>query len=333
MQFTLIVCTYMRSDSLLRLLNSVRIQTLCPDKILIIDGSTNQETQKMIEDQQFKNLEYFLVGEEYRGLTKQRNFGISKISESCDVICFLDDDTELETNYFEEVIGVFNSRPEVVGVGGVATNENRWQKKQVGKAYNSKNYYELEGYVYPEGLRNKVRNYLGLSSPLPSNCMPEFSHGRTNGYPLTGKVYEVDLLIGMSMAFRRRVFDSIQFSSYFEGYGLYEDADFSIQASQLGKNVIATSARLGHYHDISGRPNMYKYGKMVLRNGWYVWRVKYPNPSFKAKFKWHAIHFILWFIRILNVITTSKRKEAFFDALGRFVGWCSLFFNKPKVRL
>jgi hypothetical protein len=37
------------------------------------------------------------------------------------------------------------------------------------------------------------------------------------------------------MAFRKVVVDSIKFSFYFEGYGLYEDADFSIRALQFGK--------------------------------------------------------------------------------------------------
>ena len=93
--------------------------------------------------------------------------------------------------------------------------------------------------------------------------MPEFSHGRTCGFPLDGQVYEVDLLVGMSFSFKKAIFSNLKFSHYFEGYGLYEDADFSIRAQQLGKNVITTKAQLSHYHDQSGRPNKYQYGKMV----------------------------------------------------------------------
>ena len=160
--------------------------------------------------------------------------------------------------------------------------------------------------------------------------MPEFSNGRTCGFPLNEKIYEVDLLIGMSFSFRKVVFDNIKFSHYFEGYGLYEDADFSIRVQKFGKNVITTKAKLLHYHDPSGRPNQYEYGKMVVRNGWYVWRVKYPNPSLKAKFKWNVIVILLTFIRFSNIFTDNKRKEAFIEALGRTIGWFSLLFNKPK---
>ena len=329
MNFTLIVCTYMRPIPLLNLLNSVKKQTLYPNEILIIDGSTKDETATIIAQNSFKNLTYFQVSAADRGLTKQRNFGISKVSNDSEVICFLDDDTILEPTYFEEIINAFQSDYNIVGVGGLAINEMRWIQKFPNKKYNKYKFYEFEGYVYPEGLRNVLRNILGLQSNLGPGRMPEFSNGRTCGFPLNDKIYEVDLLIGMSFSFRKKVFDKIQFSHYFEGYGLYEDADFSIRALQFGKNVIATKANLSHYHDQSGRPNKYQYGKMVVRNGWYVWRVKYPNPSLKAKFKWNAIVLLLAFIRFSNIFTNNKRKEAFTEFIGRMVGWFSLFINKP----
>ena len=319
----------MRPVSLLNLLNSIKEQTLYPDEILIIDGSTNEETKAVLEKNSFRNLSYSLVNKEHRGLTKQRNFGVSKVSGNSEVVCFLDDDTVLEPTYFEEIIKAYQSDAEIIGVAGIAINENIWIKKEANQNYNKNKFYEFEGYVYPEGSRNVFRNLLGLQSNLGSGRMPEFSNGRTCGFPLNDKIYEVDLLIGMSFSFRKKVFDSIQFSHYFEGYGLYEDADFSLRALQFGKNVVATKAKLSHYHDQSGRPNKYQYGKMVTRNGWYVWRVKYPNPSLKAKFKWNAIVLLLAFIRFSNIFTTNKRKEAFTEFAGRIAGWFSLLFNKP----
>ncbi len=331
MNFSLVICTYMRPVPLLNLLNSVKKQTLYPNEILIIDGSTNDDTTKVIEQNFFNNLSYFLVPKEHRGLTKQRNFGVSKVSPIAEVVCFLDDDTILEPTYFEEIIKAYESDSEIVGVAGIAINENNWSKKIENKNYSKFKFYEFEDFVYPEGSRNVFRNILGLQSNLEPGRMPEFSHGRTCGFPLTGKIYEVDLLIGMSFSFRKKVYDKVKFSHYFEGYGLYEDADFSIRAQQFGKNVIATKAQLSHYHDQAGRPNKFQYGKMVTRNGWYVWRIKYPNPSLKAKLKWNAISLLLTIIRFSNIFTTNKRQEAFTESLGRFAGWVSLLYNKPKI--
>lgn len=330
MKFSLIICTYMRPKSLLQLLRSVQLQTLYPDEILIIDGSSNTETEAVINENQFGNLHYFSVPENFRGLTKQRNFGLDKVPLSSTVIAFLDDDTELTSNYFEELIKTFADNPEISGVGGVAINENGWRLTEPNKKYDPNRYFQFEGFVYKEGQRNVMRNYLGLQSNLGPGRMPDYSHGKTCGFPLNGKTYEVDLLIGMSFAFRKKVFDSLRFSTYFEGYGLYEDADFSIRALQFGKNVINTKVQLSHYHHPSGRPNQYKYGEMVVRNGWYVWRTKNPHPSFGAKLKWHSITILLTIIRFSNTFTTSNRKGAFTEALGRMFGWWSLLIDKSK---
>jgi GT2 family glycosyltransferase len=322
----------MRPQPLLQLLHSVQGQTYYPDEILIIDGSMDAETEITLKDNQFSNLHYFGVPPEHRGLTKQRNYGIEHVGSAMDVVCFLDDDTVLEKDYFEEIIKTFKDNPSISGVGGVAINENSWTMGKSNKKYDSHHYYQWEGFVYKEGQRNVVRNYLGLQSHLGPGQMPDYSHGKTCGFPLNGKIYEVDLLIGMSFSFRKKVVDSIQFSSYFEGYGLYEDADFSIRSLQFGKNAVNTKAQLSHFHHPSGRPNEYQYGKMVVRNGWYVWRVKNPKPSLEAKLKWNLITILLTLIRFSNTFTTINRKQAFTEALGRTIGWWSLWVNKPKIK-
>lgn len=322
----------MRPEPLVGLLQSVEKQTLYPNEIIVIDGSLNKETEIALTNNEFQKLKYFLVNDEDRGLTKQRNFGISKVANDSEIVCFLDDDTVLESDYFAEIIKTFQTNNAISGVGGVAINEYKWKIQQENVLYNKNKFYLFEGYYYKEGLRNVMRNYLGLASNLGPGKMPDYSHGRTCGFPMTGKTYEVDLLIGMSMSFRKSVFDKINFSRFFEGYGLYEDADFSLRALEFGKNVINTKAHLSHFHAESGRPNKYKYGIMVVRNGWYVWRVKKAKPNLKERFKWNAITILLASIRFTNVITDQNKKAAFTEALGRTVGWWTLLFNKPQTK-
>jgi GT2 family glycosyltransferase len=284
----------------------------------------------LTKENQFLNLHYFAVPPEHRGLTKQRNFGIERVGSEIEIVCFLDDDTVLEPDYFEQLVNTFTNNNNITGVGGVAINENKWFIAEPNIIYDNYRYFKFEGYVYKEGQRNVVRNYLGIQSNLGPGRFPDYSHGKTCGFPLNDKTYEVDLLIGMSFSFRKKLFDSLRFSSYFEGYGLYEDADFSIRALQFGKNVINTKVKLSHYHAPSGRPNQYQYGKMVVRNGWYVWRVKNPKPKRKDVLKWHSITILLIIIRYSNVMSKNQKIEALTEALGRTVGWWSLIFNKPK---
>ncbi|HOD11062.1 MAG TPA: glycosyltransferase family A protein, partial [Flavobacterium sp.] len=128
MNFTLIICTYMRPEALCKLLLSVNKQTVLPFEILIIDGSLNSETFAMLKENSFNNIHYYLVSKFDRGLTKQRNFGIKKTSKDSEIVCFLDDDTILEPNYFEEILKTYSIYPDALGVGGYINNEVIWKK-------------------------------------------------------------------------------------------------------------------------------------------------------------------------------------------------------------
>ncbi|MCG2611248.1 glycosyltransferase [Flavobacterium sp. SM15] len=330
MKFTLIICTYKRPQPIIDLLESVKVQRNYPDEILIIDGSPDDKTKLVLEQKNYTGLIYYKVSPEDRGLTRQRNFGISKIHPDSEVVFFLDDDTILEETYFTEILKTYKEYPNALGVGGYITNEVEWQK--VGKDYKVRqNDFSYDGWVRKEAGRFIWRKFCFLDADKPPGFFPEFSHGRSISFlPPSGKTYRVEQLMGGVSSFKVSVFNTLKFSTFFEGYGLYEDADFTLRLSKLGELYVNTNAGLGHFHDSSGRPNQYQYGKMVVRNGWYVWRVKFPRPSFKAIVKWHLITLILTGIRFVNVFTTSKRKEAFTEALGRTVGWFKLFFNAPK---
>lgn len=320
----------MRPEPLLKLLASVQLQSLYPDEILIIDGSLNADTESALSQNQFKNLKYFMVSDENRGLTKQRNFGISKVNIDTEIVCFLDDDTVLESSYFENLLHTYELFPEALGVGGYISNEVKWEK--VPENYISNvNEFCFDGWKRKDGSRFVLRKKMNLDSDCPPGFSSLFSHGRSIGFlPPSDKIYEVEQLMGGVSSFRKSIFEKFSFSTYFEGYGLYEDADFTLRVAKTGKLYLNTGAKLFHFHAESGRPNKYKYGKMVVRNGWYVWKIKNPNPKIHDRFKWNAITILLTLIRFSNVVTDKNKKEAFTEACGRSIGWWSLIFNRPR---
>ena len=333
MTFSLIVCTYMRPKAIITLLNSVKEQELYPTEIIIVDGSTNNKTKTTLKENIYNNLQYFKVSDENRGLTKQRNFGISKVSNNIEVVCFLDDDTVLTATYFKNLISTYNKYPNAGGVGGYIINEVTWRKLKPNEKPKFEE-YEIDGFVRNLGSRNVLRKKLNLLSDKPPCIMPEFSNGFSVGsLPPNNGVYKAEYFMGGVSSFKKEVVDSVKFSTYFEGYGLYEDLEYCLRVSKKHQLFVNTNAVLNHYHEESGRPNKYSYGKMVVRNGWYVWRAKYVNPSLKARFKWNTIAWLLMLIRFSNVFTTKKKKEAFTEFVGRKIGWISLLFNKPKFKL
>ena len=330
MNFTLIICTYQRPKALSVLLESVKKQTLYPNQILIIDGSVDNNTKDFLTAQEFENLIYIKVDDSQRGLTKQRNVGIQNVHVNSEIVCFLDDDTVLERSYFQELINSYKINPDAIGIGGYISNEVDWDKAGKSEIKNN-NYFYIEEYRRKEALRYKLRTKLRLVDDTPPGFMPIFSHGRPVSYlPPSGKIYPVEFFMGGVSSFRKNIFNKIQFSTYFEGYGLYEDMDFCLRASKIGQLYVNTKARLGHFHDSLGRPNKFNYGKMVVRNGYYVWRVKFTKPTIRAKFKFYCNVFVLGFLRFINSFKGKNRKESLTESTGRFYGLISLIFTKPR---
>ncbi len=330
MKFSLIICTFQRPVALINLMESLQEQLLVPDEILIIDSSPNDNTKNALEEKFYPGLKYFKVGVENSGLTKQRNFGIHKVGEASEIVCFLDDDIVLTPEYFQNLIGTYSQTPDALGVGGYILDEVQWKRNLVGKLLQFDE-FEMDSYVRNLGSRNFLRKKLGLLSDQAPGIMPEFSNGLSIGFiPPSAKTYPVEFFMGGVSSYRKELFKKISFSTYFDGYGLYEDMDFCLRASKIGQLYVNTAAQLYHHHEEGGRPNQFNYGKMVMRNGWYVWRVKYPSPSLNARIKWHAIAWLLTLVRMGNIVTTREKKEAFTETFGRIIGWCSLFIKRPK---
>lgn len=331
MKFSVIICTYKRPKQVFNILESIRLQALLPNEIWIIDGSDDQETEAIVKvaSKANESIFYYQVAKNERGLTKQRNVGLEKISYESEIVVFLDDDLILEPQFFEEIINGFKDSS-IIGSDGLITNENYWVKLTDPPKNTIRTIY-FEGYMLKLGLRDVIRRILGLyPTVLQPGVIPKYGHGKTS-LPSTGKSYEVDHIMGCCMAFRKNIFEKVKFSEFFEGYGLYEDFDFSVRASKYGKLVTNTAAKCEHHHAPGGRPNLYKYGKMVVWNGYYVWRLKHPYPGLKPILKWYSITLLLLIFRLFNGISGPSRKGAFLDGIGRGASLLKLLFFKPKA--
>jgi len=332
MKISLVVCTYMRPESLKNLLKTVVLQSKIPDEVLIIDGSTNDETKSMLAIEKFEtlNLHYFKVSDDQRGLTKQRNFGVAHVAEEMEVVAFLDDDTELDSRYFYEINKTFEENKDAIGVSGYITNEVKWER--INTSNTSFGYFTIDGWSRRDDLRIRLRKILGLMPNVqPSTIGPYANERAVGSLPPSGKVYKVDYLQGAMMAYRKSIFEKLSFSHYFEGYGLYEDKDFSLHARKYGPHYIDTNAKLAHYHDPLGRPNYIEYGKMTIRNGWRVWRVAIENPSVINIFRWYIVSTLLMYSRLGGFIKGPDRKKALEEFIGRHLGLISLLFKKPSL--
>ncbi len=323
---SVVICTYKRADSLKILLENLEHQSLSAGEVLIIDGSPDDETAKMINSLHSSlPLTYFLVPPEHRGLTRQRNFGILKVNPATDVVCFLDDDVVLDDQYLKILQETFTQNPDCVGASGYLTNGRTWEVYDPAR-HNGLKWFVLDGFALELGQRNYVRRALGLFPDVPPGFIPPYGHGY-DVVPPSGKSYEADHIIGCNMSFRYSVFKTLRFSDYFIGYGLYEDCDFSYRTTRFGKLLVNTRLKLEHHLAPSGRPDTFKYGKMVTRNGWFVWRTKYKNPGLFNILKWYTISVLF----ALLLIKSFRQKAAVHEFAGRVAGLFSVMFNAPKL--
>jgi glycosyltransferase involved in cell wall biosynthesis len=196
MHISLIICTYMRPQAVLSLLQSVEIQNVLPAEVLIIDGSTDQATEQVLQGKNWRfPLHYFAVPAEHRGLTRQRNYGIGRVADHCNIVAFLDDDIVLEQGYFQALLNTYIAYPAAVGVGGYIWNEAQevhWRKLAQNEQPKPHEYV-YDGWARRKDLRHRLRDSLGLGSNKPPCFMPEFSHGLSVGHlPPSGKIYPAE---------------------------------------------------------------------------------------------------------------------------------------------
>jgi glycosyltransferase involved in cell wall biosynthesis len=235
-------------------LGSLGAQSLVPRRLIIVDASPDEETERLVRGWSgakplARLMLYFRVTGPLKGLTRQRNFGIRWVDT--DLIAFFDDDVVLRPDCLSEMESVHRRlNGDVVGVGGYT-----------------------EGEFQPPDLLWRTRRFLGIVSDLrPGSYQRSGMSVPWSFLPPTRGVVEADWLPGCAMMWATGVIRDIGFSEAFEGYAQGEDLDFSLRARRKGKLVIAGAARFLHLFDENGRPNHGKLGYMAVYNRYQIQR-------------------------------------------------------------
>jgi GT2 family glycosyltransferase len=186
---------------------------------------------------------YFRVAGSLRGLTRQRNFALTRVRT--DLVAFFDDDIVLQRDCLREMEAVHRRRPDVVGVGAVITNSDPhpdalWRLRRL-------------LLLVP---RLEAGRYFasGVSTPWWASRLG--SNGTSEG----------DWLPGGATMWRTAAAQDTGFVEAFSGYCSGEDLEFSLRVAKRGKLVMAARARVEHLHEPGGRPDDEALGYAVVRN-------------------------------------------------------------------
>jgi len=297
---TLIICTRNRFQDLKDSFKSILIQKHIPDEIIVVDSSDNELTKvfcsEMMKTEKI-NLAYYHTKP---GLTYQRNYGIQKAKG--EIIHFLDDDVDLEYEYFFEINNVFLMESDVMGCGGLLTNPlgiNKF-RKIIDQIFMLSN-------VYGEGTLQKTG-------------FPSFQWRNKD----IQEVHNTDILCGLC-SFRKVVFNEFCFDEKLAGYGLMEDVDFSYRVSRKHLLKYTPFARIYHRATENERINYEKLYFMLVRNTYYLYNknIKKISPI-NIFFLWGQIGI---FVHSLFILVKTLK---FSSVIGFLKGWSIILKGKNK---
>lgn len=198
---TVVIVTFNRPACVKRCLDCLRLQTIIPDQIILVDASTDDQTRDLLA--RYPDVTYIHSDLGYGHMTASRNMGL--LDAIGDVVAFIDDDAYARPDWLEALLAGYND-PQVGAVGGRAIQGESppqpWvEANKIGK-------------LLPHGYL-----YAGFDTD-------------------TGQVQEVDHMIGCNMSFRRATLAKLGgFRDDFPGTEVCEETDMSLRVRRLGFRI------------------------------------------------------------------------------------------------
>ena len=251
---TVCICTYKRPESCLRFLNSLPTQSQRPDRLVIIDASPGDETERAVEGYAdlgtlAEEILYLHVRGAYQTLTCSRNLAIDCVDT--DLMVFFDDDIVLLPGCLTEIERVHRQRSdEVVGVNahdvqGIKRPNTHWKLRRLFR-------------IVP---RLKPGTYARSGVAVPWVFQQR-----------TDEVIQGDWLSGCAMSWKTALIQKVRFNESFGGHSTGEDLDISLRMGRYGKLMLAGKAHVLHLPDQAGRPNTRMMAYAGIHNSYDIHR-------------------------------------------------------------
>lgn len=190
-------------------------QTVAPDEVIVVDSSTGEDTQVVLDGYPDTVRLRISDGRNNRPLAK--NLGIAHARG--EVVAFLDDDSMAQPNWLRCLLQPY-ADPAVGGVGGRVLD--------VVDAYEQRR-------ITPEDLR------IGIVEPTGKIT--------TNFALDSGKIVEVDHFRGCNMSFRRSALQAVRgFDVRYIGTNVMEETDVCVRVKQAGWRLLfQPTALVNHF--------------------------------------------------------------------------------------
>ena len=308
---SLVVATYKRPDDVRRLIECLSQMPGVPQEVIVVDGAPERDTEEvLLAASRAAKMPFELVYvQSPKGLTLQRNVGIDISSKK--FLFFLDDDAAPLEGYFTAMRQAFlDDKGETIGaLGGCAVNEmnksmpRRWRiRRALGLVPRT------EPFIYSDA---------GTSAP--TGLLKPFSGLR-----------DVDIFPGYAFAVRRRIFDTMRFSGFFDGYSYGEDVEMALRIRQAWRVVCCGDARVMHHVSPGGRPAAFTKGRMEVRNRYFIWRRYSRRASLLNTLRFHFDFFYLFLMDLAWFACRPWKLHYLSHAFGVTSGVASCAIAPPQ---
>lgn len=274
-----------------------------PVEVILVDGGneTQWETRDVVERIN-KDLPFQLIYLRQQGGTAiQRNYGIDRANG--DFIAFIDDDVRVEPDFFEQIIKVFEADIDRKVGGIVGYRTNKYITFENNKRWHLYRRLHLLS-TYEPGRYDAKCGY-----PINASLQPPFTGTR-----------EVDYMTTACAVWRKEVFDDgLRFDLFFAGYGMLEDAHFSLLAGKKWKLLQCGDAHCIELHAGGGREPSSRIGFKMVVNYFYVFSTTAGPLSGQQKWRFFRYQFFELF-RIFTNLVQKREKGYLNELLGRMNG-------------
>ena len=296
-----VIPTKNRLDDLLRAVESVLVQNVKPDELVIIDQSASDAAREKVTGL-LKGCPgiklIYTLDNTLTGLTAAKNLSV-RISKS-DILLFIDDDIVLDNSFLDVILRVYGKFPYLSGVGGMAR--------------------------LPAGRGGALRRLLA-----PVFQLGPFRDSRSllqAGFMRDREIVDTWLLSGGLSSLRRNVFDHERFEESLTGASPIEDMDFYSRASKRFEFALAPAARALHNVSSASRAGL-KRSFLLKTSGFsYIFSKYVPKtPGNTCAFIWRNCGLLL------DAVTASIAYRSTDPLAGFFLAWLERLRRKGDTHV
>ena len=272
MTFDIVIPTKNRPNDLFNAVKSIISQTKIPNQLIVIDQSDSDKGKILVKSLNFPkkiNLIYIL-DKSINGLVAARENALKYIKN--EIICFLEDDIELDKNYIKEIELAFNSNKNMLGCSGTIINST------------SENFFYRLFYRL---------THVGLFTDRRPDIYYKLNRGIL-------KYISSNVINGGLSSWKKSVFNEFKFDTL-NNFHMLEDFEFSTRVSKkYPKSLfIISKAKLYHYVSLVNRDNICKA----------VERKTYEYVVFFKKNKKNIYDYFSFFILMLGMFLNELIKS------------------------